>query len=79
MKQSGYFSDYNCKIINVKQPGIEKWFLIIGKDEQRPPKTNAQLPTVPSEQLSGARFGKGFFQPGHRQNTPALLKDIVPK
>lgn len=79
VKQIGYFSDYNCKIINVRQPGIEKWFIIIRKDGQSPPKTNAQLPTVPSEQLSGARFGKGFFQPCHRQNTPALLKDIVLK
>lgn len=79
VKQIGYFSDYNCKIINVKQPEIEKWFLVIRKDEQSLSKTNAQLPAVPSEQLSAARFGKAFFQPCHRQNTPALLKDIVPK
>lgn len=49
------------------------------KGEQSPSKTNAQLSTVPSKQLSGARFSKTFFQPGHRQNTPALLKDAVPK
>lgn len=79
VKQIGYFSDYNCKIINVKQPEIEKWFLVIRKDEQSLSKTNAQWPAVPPEQLSGARFGKGFFQPCHHQNTPALLKDIVPK
>lgn len=78
-KQIEYFSDYSCKTINVKQPGIGKWYITIRKGEQSPSKTNTQLSTIPSEQLFGARFGKAFFQSGRCQNTPALLKDGVPK
>lgn len=81
VKQIGYFSDYNCKIISVKQPEIEKWFLVIKEGRTKSFQNQCSITCSSFRAASYLEPGlaKDFFQPCHRQNTPALLKDIVPK